>query len=119
MKKLLTIFFALSVALFLTASDAAAQKRVAIKAGSNTATVSGTIKAAKNEYNPTYETYLVRVKDGKTVTATITSKTGKVLFAGNDSTTYTFETKQDRDHSIAIANTGSTDSTYTVTITIK
>ncbi len=115
-----TISTALALALILlTTVNLQAQKRVSFKRGASSATVSGRIGVNRGVAGANYRSFVVRAGAGQTITATVSSNNGKVVFAENDQTTYTINTDSARDYELHIYNGGANSATFKLTVSIR
>lgn len=119
MKKTISMTLALALTLLLTTVGLAAQERVRFKRGSSSATVSGRIGVNRGVAGANYRSYVVRANAGQTISATVSSRNGKVAFAENDQTDYTIQTDSARDYELHIYNGGENETSYTLTISIR
>lgn len=119
MKKTISTILALVLVVLLTTSDLTAQTRISFRRGSSSATVSGKIGVNRGVAGANYRTYVLRAKAGQTISATVSSRNGKVVFTENDDTSYTIETDGNRDYELSIYNGGATSTTYTITVSIR
>ena len=119
MKRTLSMMLALALAVLLTTSASAAQTRINFKRGSSSATLRGTIGVNRGVAGANYRNYVLRANAGQTITATVTSRNGKVVFAANDQTTYRIETSSAQDYEIHIYNGGENSTSYTLTVSIR
>jgi hypothetical protein len=119
MKKRISTTLALALTLLLTTAYTAAQTRVRFKRGSSSATMSGQIGVNRGVAGANYRSYVVHTNAGQTISATVSSRNGKVAFAENDQTAYTIETDSARDYELHIYNGGESETSYTLTISIR
>lgn len=117
MRKFCAHILALTLTILMTASSLMAQtpSRVSFARGRNSATVTGTLGASAAR------SYVLRVKSGQTITATLSSTNGKVDFTQGQvhDTQYSITTDSNGDYYIDIDNHGSRSTKYTLTISIQ
>ena len=119
MKKTISTVLVLLLSIMLAASDLSAQTRINFKRGSSSATVKGTIGVNRGVAGANYRAYVLRARAGQTISATVSSRNGKVAFADNDETSYTIVTDSSGDYTIRIYNGGANSTTYTITVSIR
>ena len=115
MKKTGAKILVLTAILLFAAASLAAQTRIKFKRGSNSATVSGTL-AKKGDAR----TYVLRARAGQVLTATLSSKNGKVDFTQGavHDTQFSRTLDRDGDVEIMIDNHGGATA-YTLTVSIQ
>ena len=115
MRKTGTRILALALALLLTAANLTAQTRIKFRRGSNSATVSGTFARRGDA-----RSYVLRAKAGQVLTATLSSKNGKVDFTQGavHDTQFSRTLDEDGDVEIMIDNHGGATN-YTLTVSIQ
>ncbi len=117
MKKITTQFLVASLFLLLTCSNLFAQTatRVRFGKGKTSTTVTGKISG-----NGGIRTFVLGAKSGQTLSATVSSRNGKVYFEGNpdDVTSYSFTTDSG-DNYISVENLGKSATNFTLTISIR
>src|SRR5215210_1576979 len=119
MKKTASTILVLAMTVLMATADLAAQSRIRFRRGSTSASVSGRIGVNRGVAGANYRSYVVRANGGQTISATLSSRNGKVAFAENDQTSYTIQTDSARDYEIHIYNGGENDTRYTLTISIQ
>ena len=119
MKKKVSTILALAMTVLMATAEATAQSRIRFRRGSSSATVSGMIGVNRGVAGANYRTYVLRAGAGQTISATISSRNGKVVFVENDQTSYTTETDSSRDYVIRIYNGGASNTRYTLTVSIQ
>jgi DNA-binding transcriptional regulator of glucitol operon len=119
MRKTVSIMTALALAMLLTTAELTAQQRINFRRGSSSASVRGKIGVNRGVAGANYRSYVVRAGAGQTISATVSSANGKVAFAENDLTSYTIDTDTARDYVIHLYNGGATNTTYTLTVSIR
>jgi hypothetical protein len=119
MKRTASTVFALALMFVLSTADLMAQSRIRFRRGSSSATVSGRIGVNRGVAGANYRSYVVRANGGQTISATVSSRNGKVVFAENDETSYTIQTDSARDYELHIYNGGESNTTYTLTVSIN
>jgi hypothetical protein len=119
MKKSALIILALMLAVLMTTVDLAAQSRIRFKRGSSSATVSGRIGVNRGVAGANYRSYVLRAGAGQTISATVSSGNGKVVFVDNDQTSTTIQTDSSHDYVLRIYNGGAKDTKYTLTVSIQ
>jgi hypothetical protein len=119
MKKNISTITALALMALLATAALAAQNRISFKRGATSATVRGTIGVNRGVAGANYRNYVVRAGAGQTISATVKSGNGKVVFAANDEMTYTIETDSARDYELHIYNGGANNTSYTLTVSIR
>jgi hypothetical protein len=119
MKKSASIMLALMLAVLMTTVDLAAQSRIRFKRGSSSATVSGRIGVNRGVAGANYRSYVLRAGAGQTISATVSSGNGKVVFVDNDQTSTTIQTDSSHDYVLRIYNGGANDTKYTLTVSIQ
>src|SRR4051812_39382934 len=116
MQKTISTTLVLALMLLLATVSLTAQERIRFKRGSSSATVSGQIGVNRGVAGANYRSYIVRANAGQTISATVSSRNGKVAFAENDQTSYTIQTDSARDYELHIYNGGENNTKYTLTI---
>ena len=119
MKRSFSVILALSLMFVLTTADLAAQSRIRFRRGSTSATVSGRIGVNRGVAGANYRSYVLRAGAGQTISATLSSGNGRVLFVENDQTSYSIHTDGARDYVIRIYNGGANGTNYTLTVSIE
>ena len=119
MRKTISTALALGLMVLLTTADLAAQRRIRFSRGSTSATVSGRIGVNRGVAGANYRSFVLRAGPGQTISATLSSRNGKVAFAENDLTSYTIQTDSARDYELHIYNGGESNTTYTLTVSIE
>jgi hypothetical protein len=119
MRKAASTFLVLLLTFFLTTAELAAQRRIAFRRGSSSASVSGQIGVNRGVAGANYRSFVVRARAGQTINATVSSGNGKVAFAENDLTSFTINTDGTRDYEIHIYNGGAKNTNYTLTVSIR
>lgn len=119
MKRKISYFLALTMLFVMSVTDLTAQTRIRFRRGSTSATVSGTIAANRGVAGSNYRTYVVGARAGQTISATVSSRNGSVVFTDNDSTSLRTRTTYNGDYEISIYNGGSNSSSYSLTISIR
>jgi hypothetical protein len=119
MKKTISILSILLLTIFLTTADLAAQTRINFRRGSTSATVRGTIGVNRGVAGANYRSYVLRAKAGQTISATVSSRNGKVVFTENDETDYTIETNSSGNYILRIYNGGGNNTSYAITFSIR
>ncbi len=119
MRRSYTSILALALTLFLSGTDAAAQRRIRFRRGSTSATVSGQIGVNRGVAGANYRSFVLRAGAGQTISATLSSGNGRVWFVENDQTSYSVETHGTRDYVIRIYNGGEGTTNYTLTVSIQ
>ena len=117
-KPILTITTLILITL-LTTANLTAQTRIRFQRGATSATVSGKIGVNRGVAGANYRRYVVRAGGGQTISATLSSRNGKVAFAENDQTSYTIQTDSSRDYVLNIYNGGANNTSYTLTVSIE
>ena len=97
-------------------TDSLAQTRVRFAKGRSSATFSGTIRPGTS-----VRSYVLRAREGQTLTATLSSGNGKCDFTQGDyeDTQYSQVIEEDGDVTFSIDNHGKRSTTFTLTISIK
>lgn len=97
-------------------TDSMAQTRVRFAKGRSSASFSGTIRPGTS-----IRSYVLRAREGQTLTATLSSGNGKCDFTEGDyeDTQYSQVIEEDGDVTFSIDNHGSRSTTFTLTISIK
>ncbi|HVE59187.1 MAG TPA: hypothetical protein VNB22_20355 [Pyrinomonadaceae bacterium] len=97
-------------------TDSMAQTRVRFAKGRSSATFSGTIRPGSS-----VRSYVLRAREGQTLTATLSSGNGKCDFTQGDyeDTQYSQVIEEDGDVTFSIDNHGKRATTFTLTISIK
>ncbi|HKQ53789.1 MAG TPA: hypothetical protein VJT74_15545 [Pyrinomonadaceae bacterium] len=119
MKRSFSAVIVLSLVFLLTATDAAAQRRIRFRRGSTSASVSGNIGVNRGVAGANYRSFVVRAGAGQTISATLSSGNDRVWFVENDQTSYTINTDRARDYVIRIYNGGANGTNYTLTVSIQ
>jgi hypothetical protein len=119
MRKTVSTMVALALTVLLATADITAQSRIRFRRGSTSATVSGMIGVNRGVAGANYRKYVVRAGAGQTISATLSSRNGKVAFAENDQTSYTIQTDGSRDYVLNIYNGGANNTRYTLTVSIQ
>lgn len=107
-----TKIFAVAMIAAFANLTALADIRIKFAKGRTSATVSGrVVKGGRT-------CYFAGARAGQTLTATISSRTGKAVIFENGETSYSYEVEQSGDQSVCVDNlAGAT--TYTLTVSIK
>jgi len=119
MRKTVSTMAVLALTVLLATADIMAQSRIRFRRGSSSATVSGRIGVNRGVAGANYRSYVVRAGAGQTISATLSSRNGKVAFAENDQTSYTIQTDSSRDYVLNIYNGGANNTRYTLTVSIQ
>lgn len=119
MKKTINTILALFLAVLMTTADLAAQTRINFRRGASSATVSGTIGVNRGVAGANYRRYVLRANAGQTISATVSSRNGRVLFAENDDTSYQIETDRRGDYTLVVYNGGASATSFTITVSIR
>ncbi|MBA2734635.1 MAG: hypothetical protein H0U54_17375 [Acidobacteria bacterium] len=119
MRKTVSTMAVLALTVLLATADITAQSRIRFRRGSTSATVSGRIGVNRGVAGANYRKYVVRAGAGQTISATLSSRNGKVAFAENDQTSYTIQTDSSRDYVLNIYNGGANNTSYTLTVSIQ
>lgn len=119
MKKTINTILALFLAVLMTTADLAAQTRINFRRGASSATVSGTIGVNRGVAGANYRRYVLRANAGQTISATVSSRNGRVLFAENDDTSYQIETDRRGDYTLVVYNGGASVTSFTITVSIR
>jgi len=117
-KPILTITTLILITL-LTTANLTAQTHIRFQRGATSATVSGKIGVNRGVAGSNYRSYVLRASAGQVISATVSSRNGKVVFAENDETTRTIETDSDDDYILRIYNGGERSANYTITVSIR
>jgi hypothetical protein len=105
---------ALALMLILTGADLAAQTRINFRRGSSSATVRGKIGSRG------YSEYIVNGRAGQVMSIEITSGNGAVVVNAGTATGKSFSLDMTGgDHLLSIVNTGSSATSYTLTVSIR
>ncbi len=118
MKKIASLVLVITLAILMN-TNLEAQTRINFKRGSSSATVSGTIGVNRGVAGANYRSYVLRAKAGQTISATVSSRNGKVAFAENDDTSISTTLDESGDYTLQIYNGGSNNTSYTVTVSIQ
>ena len=119
MRKTISTALALGLMVVLTTADLAAQQRIRFRRGSSSATVSGRIGVNRGVAGANYRSFVLRAGPGQTISATLSSGNGRVVFVENDQTSYSTTTDDTRDYVIRIYNGGERNTTFTLTVSIE
>ena len=103
----------------MSVTDLSAQTRIKFRRGTTSATVSGTIGVNRGVAGANYRTYLVGARSGQTISATVSSRNGDVVFTDNDSTSLRKRTSYNGDYEISIYNGGARSTSYSLTVSIR
>ena len=118
MKRTISVGLALTLILLATL-NLQAQTRIKFRRGASSATVSGRIGVNRGVAGANYRNFVIHAGAGQTITATVSSNNGKVVFAENDQTTYTINTDSARDYELHIYNGGANNATFKLTVSIR
>jgi hypothetical protein len=119
MKKTISLIFSLLLLVALVPAELAAQTRINFRRGASSATVRGTIGVNRGVAGANYRRYVLRANGGQVISATVSSRNGRVYFAENDDTSYQIETNRRGDYVLTIYNGGANSTTYAITVSIR
>lgn len=112
MNKFIAILI-LTIAVFSTVSvDAALDTRIRFARGRTSATVSGTVGSGGRVC------YVAGAREGQTLTATVSSRTGRARIFESGDTSYNLSVEISGDQSICVDNLGGATK-YTLTVSIN
>ena len=112
LKQNLVRIIALALIVFITCTDSFADIRIRFARGRTSATMAGSIRKGGRIC------YVAGARNGQTMTAAVSSKSGKVVFLENGETSYTLYIEITGDQTVCLDNLrGST--TYTLTVSIR
>ncbi len=116
LKKLSVKLLILMMVGVMSVTDLSAQTRVRFARGRSSATFSGTIRPGTS-----VRSYVLRAREGQTLTATLSSGNGKCDFTQGDyeDTQYSQVVEEDGDVTFSIDNHGPRATSFTLTISIK
>ena len=116
LKKFGVKFLILMMIGVMSVTDLSAQTRVRFAKGRSSATFSGKIQTGTG-----VRSYVLRAREGQTLTATLSSGNGKCDFTQGEyeDTQYSQVIEQDGDVTFSIDNHGARATTFTLTISIK
>ena len=107
----LTLLFVITL-ISVTSINAAMDTRIRFARGRTSATVNGTATSGGRVC------YVAGARQGQTLTATLSSRTGKAQIFESGDTSYTLEVEQSGDQSICVDNLGGA-TRYTLTVSIN
>ena len=110
--KTLTLALILAITALSTAAATVADTRIRFARGRTSATVGGTVRTGGRVC------YVAGARRGQTLTATLSSRSGKVQIFESGDTSYTLEVEQSGDQSICVDNVGGA-TRYTLTVSIN
>ena len=119
MRKTISTALVLALTIWLSTADLAAQGRIRFRRGSTSASVSGRIGVNRGVAGANYRSHVVRALAGQTISATLSSRNGKVVFVDNDQTSLSIDTDATRDYVLRVYNGGADSTTYTLTVSIR
>lgn len=105
-------FCVIAIVLFSVSSEAFADTRIRFAKGRSSATVSGKISAGGRVC------YVAGARAGQTLTATVSSRSGKVQIFESGETGYRLEVEYSGDQSVCVDNLRGATS-YTLTVSIR
>ena len=103
----------------MSVTDLSAQTRISFRRGATSATVTGTIGVNRGVAGANYRTYVVGARSGQTISATVSSGNGSVVFTDNDRTSLRPRTTYNGDYEISIYNGGARNTSYSLTVSIR
>ena len=112
MNKLTAIFLFVVTVISTVAINAAKDTRIRFARGRTSASVSGTVGSGGRVC------YVAGAKEGQTLTATISSRTGKAQILESGDTSYSLTVEYSGDQSICVDNLGGA-TRYTLTVSIN
>lgn len=110
---------ALTLVFVMSASDLSAQTRIRFARGATSKTVTGTIGVNRGVAGANYRTFVLGVRAGQTIVATVSSGNRNVAFADNDSTSLRMRATYTGDYEISIYNGGARQTNYSLTVSIR
>ena len=119
MKKRIPYFLALAMIFVMSATDLSAQTRIKFARGATSKTVSGTIGVNSGVAGANYRSFVLNVRSGQTISATVSSKNGNVVFTDNDGTSLRYRASYSGDHEINIYNGGARSTTFSLTVSVR
>lgn len=105
-------FFVIALIVFSVSSEAFADTRIRFAKGRSSATVSGKIGTGGRVC------YVAGARSGQTLTATVSSRSGKVQIFESGETSYTLNVDYSGDQSVCVDNLRGATS-YTLTVSIR
>lgn len=105
-------FFVITIILFSVSSEVFADIRIRFAKGRSSATVSGKISTGGRVC------YVANARSGQTLTATVSSRSGKVQIFESGETSYRLDVDYSGDQSVCVDNLRGATS-YTLTVSIR
>src|SRR5438094_933501 len=112
LKRNLIRIFAVTMIIFMAYSVSFGDIRIRFARGRTSATMSGSLRGGG------VVCYVAGARDGQTLSATVSSRNGRVDFLDMNSTSYSEFMKFTGDHRLCISNNGRT-TRYTLTVSIR
>lgn len=119
MKKGISYFLALTMLFVMSVTDLSAQTRIQFARGATSKTVTGTIGVNRGVAGANYRTFVLNVRNGQTISATVSARNGNVVFTDNDSTSLRYRASYSGDHEISIYNGGSNSTSFSLTVSVR
>lgn len=119
MKRTISYFLAFVMIFVVATTDLSAQTRIRFAKGATSKTVSGSIGVNRGVSGANYRTFVVGVRSGQVINATVSARNGKVVFADNDRTSLRIRTTYTGDYEISIYNGGGNNTNYSLTVSIR
>lgn len=119
MKRNISYLLALTMLFVMSVTDLSAQTRIRFARGSTSKTVSGTIGVNSGVAGANYRSFVLNVRSGQTISATVSSKNGNVVFTDNDGTSLRYRASYSGDHEINIYNGGARSTTFSLTVSVR
>jgi hypothetical protein len=112
MNKITAIFLFIITVISTVSINAALDTRIRFARGRTSASVSGTVSSGGRVC------YVAGAKEGQTLTATLSSRTGKAQILESGDTSYNLTVEYSGDQSICVDNLGGS-TRYTLTVSIN
>lgn len=119
MKRRIPYFLALMMIFVMSTTDLSAQTRIKFARGATSKTVTGTIGVNSGVAGANYRKFVLNVRNGQTISATLSSRNGDVAFTDNDGTSLRYRADYSGDHEINIYNGGAKSSTFSLTVSVR
>ncbi len=119
MKRKISYILALAMVFVMAATDLSAQTRIRFARGATSKTVTGTIGVNRGVAGANYRTFVLGVRSGQTISATVSARNGDVVFTDNDSTSLRVRASYTGDHEISIYNGGANSTRYSLTVSVR
>ncbi len=119
MKRRIPYLLALMMVFVMSVTDLSAQTRISFARGATSKTVGGTIGTNRGVAGGNYRKFVLNVRNGQTISATVSSNNGDVVFTDNDSTSVRYRADYSGDHEINIYNGGGSSTKFSLTVSVR